>query len=155
MTSKTVFVSYCIEDRTLILNFENWRNEYCQVHCFTENLLHYFQAAKSPYRGQPQLRIAPLLTMPYCSNEPRNLRCKIIHIDESRPALDGVSKDRRKILLADEANSIIAFMIRSEPVHLALDSTIYLSHFRVANGMITIHDKTLVTRLVTISYLEV
>lgn len=67
-------------------------------------------------------------------------------MDEPRPPTAGVSKDRRKILLADNSSSIIAYLIRKEPINMALNSTVMLSHFRIANGNLTIHDKMLVTR---------
>lgn len=49
--------------------------------------------------------------MGYISNEARSLRCTEVHTNEPRQPMEGVSKDRRKVLLSDTHNSIVVYVI--------------------------------------------
>lgn len=66
-------------------------------------------------------------------------------MDELRCPSKTVVKDRRKLVLGDEHNAMVAYVLRQESFKFSVDDSVFMSNYRLANGTITIHDKTVMT----------
>lgn len=66
-------------------------------------------------------------------------------MDELRCPSKTVVKDQLKILLGDEHNAMVAYVHRNEIFRFSVDDSAFMFNYRLANGTITIHDKTMMT----------
>lgn len=78
--------------------------------------------------------------------EARCLTAQVVIMQSPLPEDNKVLKQRRRIVLADQTGSILAFVMRTKPAHLMEKESVLLSHFRVQNRCLTIHDRTVVTK---------
>lgn len=102
---------------------------------------HYSRS--TPNDTDEDITIETVLKQGDTENETKCMTCQIMALQPPLEEDAQICKKRRRMVLGDEYNCILAFVMRSKPIRLVEGNTYLVSDFRVTNNAITIHNNSI------------